>query len=129
MSRTISNRALDAIEWIGNKLPDPAILFVIGAAFVMIASSLAHRAGWTVQPMKPVAMVDASGAPMHDEAGNPILDLVPNLEVNGGEPYRAVDLLTSDGLYWALNSMVDNFMGFAPLGVVLTGMLGIGISE
>ena len=41
---------LDLIEWIGNKLPDPAMLFVIGAAMVMVCSHLAVRAGWTVQP-------------------------------------------------------------------------------
>ncbi len=29
---------LDLVEWIGNKLPDPAVLFLIRAAIVMLAS-------------------------------------------------------------------------------------------
>ena len=44
-------------------------------------------------------------------------------------PIRAVGLLTPDGIYWMLRSMVKNFVQFPPLGVVLVGMLGIGLAE
>ena len=46
-----------------------------------------------------------------------------------GETLRARSLLSADGIYWALQSLVGNFTGFAPLGVVLVGMLGIGVAE
>lgn len=108
---------LDLIEWIGNKLPDPAVLFLIGAAVVMLASQIAVWSNWKVQPVTAVSVMDES-------TGKASIEFVDK-----GAPIEAVSLLTADGLYWCLKSMVANFMGFAPLGVVLTGMLGIGVAE
>lgn len=116
---------LDAIEWLGNKLPDPAFLFLIGAGIVMIASHFAApqineageivREGWVVQPMQP-------GEEINPDTGRQVL-------VAKGDPERAQSLLTSEGLYWCLKHMVENFMNFPPLGVVLVGILGIGVAE
>jgi len=44
-------------------------------------------------------------------------------------PLHATGLLDADGVYWVLKNLVKNFMDFAPLGVVLVGMLGIGLAE
>ena len=38
-------------------------------------------------------------------------------------------LLTLEGIRWMLLSAVDNFIEFAPLGPVLTVMIGIGVAE
>ncbi len=43
--------------------------------------------------------------------------------------HGAQSLLTRDGLFYALSSMVGNFIAFPPLGIVLVGMLGIGVAE
>ena len=107
---------LDFIEWLGNKLPDPVLLFLMGAILVMGLSQLAVSVGWEVEPMTPIQTVGDDGVAS--------MTFQPT-----GEVIRPVSLLTSDGLYWSLTSMVNNFMGFAPLGVVLTGMLGIGVAE
>lgn len=176
---------LDAIEWVGNKLPDPAMLFVLGALLVMGASFIVAKAGLEVQPKKfrqayELRLDDAGNPLLHERTGWPIVDIVrdedgkPEMELvadareirrasdvesregwpeppqgaasspeeNGDAelrilvgkeadlaPIKAKNLLTRDGLYWALDNMVKNFMGFAPLGVVLTGMLGIGVAE
>ncbi|MBL7105797.1 MAG: AbgT family transporter, partial [Bacteroidales bacterium] len=40
-----------------------------------------------------------------------------------------VNLLSHDGIHRILLEMVDNFTGFAPLGIVMVAMLGIGIAE
>ena len=108
---------LGLIEKIGNKLPDPAALFAIGAVLVIACSAL--FSGWEVQPMTPVAVVDA-------ETGGRTLDLVPK---EGAEAETVNSMLTRDGFYWAIRTIVDNFINFAPLGVVLVGMLGIGVAE
>lgn len=47
----------------------------------------------------------------------------------GGELMIARNLLSAEGLRWALTAMVDNFVGFAPVGAVLVTMLGLGVAE
>ena len=44
-------------------------------------------------------------------------------------PLTVQSLLTLDGIRWMFLSAVDNFIGFAPLGPVLTVMIGIGVAE
>ncbi|MEM1329662.1 MAG: AbgT family transporter [Planctomycetota bacterium] len=151
---------LDAVEWLGNKLPDPTVLFLIGAVIVMIASHLTappKREGVRYEPVAQadgelaVRVIDeASGEPLVNDSGAPIdlrdeawvvvpqrpvevLDPETGETVLQLEPIGTVEvsrsLLTSEGLYWCLQTMEDNFMGFAPLGVVLVGILGIGVAE
>lgn len=91
---------LDWIERVGNRMPDPVTLFIIGALAVLFGSHIAVIAGW--------------------EAPHP---------TNEGEFVRPLSLLTSDGMQWVWLHMVENFTGFHPLGVVLVAMLGIGVAE
>lgn len=90
---------LDWIEWIGNKLPDPVTLFVIGAFAVLIASEVAARSGWSLE--------------------NP----------GSGELETVKSLLSVEGQRWLWSNLVENFTSFPPLGVVLVGMIGIGLAE
>ncbi|MEO1583134.1 MAG: AbgT family transporter [Planctomycetota bacterium] len=112
-----STGLLDAVEWIGNKLPDPVLLFLGGAVLVMVLSHLVSVSGWAVQPQAAETAIDPA-------TGEASVVFVPE-----GDPIQASSLLTADGLYWCTSSMVENFMAFPPLGVVLVGMLGIGVAE
>lgn len=114
---------LDLLEWAGNKLPDPAMLFVLGALLVMVLSHIGWMMDWSVQPVRPQMIAAVEGAAAQP-GGRPPIELVPH-----GEPLKVVSLLTPDGIFWAISSMVANFMAFPPLGVVLVGMLGIGVAE
>ncbi|MEE2947952.1 MAG: AbgT family transporter, partial [Verrucomicrobiota bacterium] len=106
------------IERIGNRLPDPATLFLIGTVLVMFASAVVAKTHWVVEERLPEqATTDAQGADAQVKW------------VATGKSYEAENILTRDGLYWAISSMVKNFINFAPLGIVLVGMLGIGIAE
>ena len=127
---------LDAIEKIGNRLPDPAILFLIGAVIVMLASGVADWTGWEVVRKQPVEVVDPQTGETRLELEIATTDTrVLNEEtgevevVSTPQVIRPVNLLSSDGLYWAISSMVTNFMQFPPLGIVLVGMLGVGVAE
>ncbi|MDZ7737037.1 MAG: AbgT family transporter [Gammaproteobacteria bacterium] len=90
---------LDRIERLGNRLPEPATLFFIGTIIVMLCSAFAARSNWSMQ------------APADDR----------ELTVN--------NLLNSDGLWWFISHLVENFITFPPLAIVLVGMLGIGLAE
>ena len=107
---------LDLIEFIGNKLPDPAIIFMIGAAIVIALSAFGASQGWEVPELRPVVGVD--------EAGQRTMELEPT-----GNVIRPNSLISADGMYWMISTMVSNFINFPPLGIVLVGMLGIGVAE
>lgn len=144
---------LDWIEYIGNKLPEPALLFALLSVLLILLSgilapslskqpdgSTQQTGGWQVQPVRLTVLteekigadgkpeLDASGKPIRipqlAESGKPLTKLEPN-----GDPIRVKSLMTSDGIYWMLSSMIRNFILFPPLGLVMTGMLGIGVAE
>ena len=48
---------------------------------------------------------------------------------NTGEEQYIMNLMSKEGLIWLLQSMVENFVTFSPLGMTLVAMLGIGIAE
>lgn len=92
-------RFLDVVEKVGNKLPDPFILFIILAVLMIIIS-------WIF------SLFNASV--VHPGTGE-------KLSIN--------NLMSGEGLQFILTNMLDNFTGFAPLGLVLSMMLGIGLAE
>ena len=95
----ILNRALDLVERIGNKLPDPAILFFYLLIFVWVLSALLSPFDFgEVHPMT-------------------------------GSSLNVQNLLTGTQLAEFLASMVNTFVLFAPLGIVLVAMLGVGVAE
>ncbi len=91
---------LDGIEFAGNKLPHPVTLFALLALLVLVLSAIISSFGISVEH--------------------------PGQE---GEMVEVKNLLNAEGIQYIFTSMVDNFIGFAPLGVVLATMLGIGIAE
>lgn len=112
-ARSTSGTAiLDWIERLGNRLPDPVTLFIVGTLLIMVLSDVGVRAGWSVEMVRI------------QSTGNGAFSLEPT-----GEHLQPQSLLSSAGLYWVLSSMVRNFVEFPPLGIVLTGMLGVGVAE
>lgn len=92
-------RFLDVVERVGNKLPDPFVLFVGLAVLMIIVSSI-------------FSLFDASV-----------------IHPGSGEEMPIKNLISGEGLQFILTSMLDNFTGFAPLGLVLVMMLGVGLAE
>lgn len=92
-------RFLNRVEGIGNKLPHPFIMFVYLCLSIMVISTLCSLAG--------VSAVNPST----------------------GEAVVVQNLFSKAGLQWILTNMIKNFVGFAPLGIVLVITLGTGIAE
>lgn len=98
-SSTMLNRILDKVEKVGNKLPDPAVMFFGLLIIVWVFSYL------------------LSG--IEFDAVHPLT----------GDNVGITNLLAGDQMADFLANMVGTFMGFAPLGVVLVAMLGVGVAE
>jgi aminobenzoyl-glutamate transport protein len=96
---TVSDRALNAIERIGNKLPDPAMLFLASLGIVWALSYFL--------------------------AGVEFAEIDPR----SGEALRVHNLLTGAEFASFLTRVVSVFAGFAPMGTVLVTMLGFAVAE
>lgn len=96
---TWMDRFLNGVERLGNKLPDPAVLFLIallltwGLSFVLSSISFAE------------------------------------IDPRTGEPLRIQNQLSGAALATFLATMVRTFVDFPPLGVVLVALLGVGVAE
>jgi len=92
-------RFLNGIEIVGNALPHPATLFLVFALITLGISGLGSFLGW--------------------QAAHPAThEIIP-----------VKNLLSVEGLHYIFQKTVVNFTSFAPLGIVLVAMLGIGIAE
>ncbi len=90
---------LNAVEKAGNKLPEPALIFFYFLLVVMALSAVLSSVNFDVV--------------------NPVTN----------EAVRINNLLSPEALTVTLSSMVTTFTGFAPLGIVLVAMLGVGVAE
>lgn len=105
--KTLFTRFLDFVEWLGNLLPHPVTLFALFAFGVVLISGLAEWLEWSAADPRP-----------EGSAGRAPDGII-----------RPVSLLNPEGLRMIVENMVSNFTGFAPLGVVLVALLGVGVAE
>jgi aminobenzoyl-glutamate transport protein len=90
---------LNATEKAGNALPHPATLFLIFALLALLFSMIGAWIGWSA--IHPVT----------------------------SEEEKVINLLSREGFHGILLGMVNNYVSFAPLGIVMVALLGIGIAE
>lgn len=123
---------LDWIEWAGNKLPEPALLFALLALLVVILSAVGAGMGWSVQPIKPTMLTETVVLADGSQVQQPVLDARGRPQVQlleSGVPFQPRSLLTVDGIYWMLSSMLRNFAQMPALPLIFVAMLGIGVAE
>ena len=92
-------RLLGAVERVGNKLPDPAVLFIALLGVVWVLSWLLSGVDFGLT------------------------------DPRNGEALRIQNQLAPSALTQFMSAMVTNFSHFHPVGVVLVAMLGIGVAE
>lgn len=97
--KNIFGNYLNFIEKAGNALPHPATLFALLAFSIIIFSFLGHLFEWSA------------------------------IHPANGKTISVVNLFSQEGLHRIILEMVDNYTGFAPLGIVMVALLGIGIAE
>lgn len=100
-------RFLKGVEWLGNLLPHPVILFVWMSVLLLLLSAVFSYFGVSVTDPRP------EGTQGRSEDGI----------------IYVVNLLNGEGLARIVENLVTNFTGFVPLGTVLVALLGVGIAE
>ena len=105
--KTFLQKLLDGVERVGNKVPHPAVIFLILAGLVIVLSHVLHLFGVSVT-------YDAVDPQTHKVESTTAV-------VNS--------LLTADGVRFMLTTMVRNFVSFGPVGIILVVMVGVGLAE
>ena len=90
---------MNHVEKAGNRLPHPFILFLYIALAIAIVSWIASLAGASV------------------------------VDPETSEDVGVKSLLSIDGITFILGSMLDNFLGFPPLGLIIVMLLGVGLAN
>jgi aminobenzoyl-glutamate transport protein len=100
-------RILDVVEDVGNRVPHPAVIFVILIGMVVLLSHVLYRMGAAVT--HPVI--------------NPATHQLETLTE------AARSLLTPEGIRFLFVSVVPNFMSFNAVGMIIVAMVGVGLAE
>src|SRR4051794_3629138 len=133
-SKTVMERVLDRIERLGNRMPDPAILFLwLCLGVILLSQALAWldvKATYQVVAPPPVPAQETY------YGGSSVPVYVTPYEQDPAEAYKlrtetteVKGLLTVDGVRFLFTSFVDNFRNFAAVAIILVVMIGVGLAE
>jgi aminobenzoyl-glutamate transport protein len=98
---------LDFVERVGNRVPHPAVIFVMLIGLVILLSHIFYLMG-TAATFQVI---------------NPETHALEDTTVT------ARSLLTADGIAFMYAGMIQNFMNFNAVGVIIVAMLGVGVAD
>src|SRR5262249_40581069 len=105
--KSFLEKLLDGIEAVGNKVPHPAVIFLLLCGVVIVLSQILYLFGVRVS-------YEAINAQTHQLEQQTVA-------VNG--------LLTVEGIRFLLTSPIRNFLNFNAIGIILVVMVGVGLAE
>jgi aminobenzoyl-glutamate transport protein len=105
--KTFMEKVLDGVERVGNKVPHPAVIFVILIGIVIVLSHIMYLLGSSVSY----------------EVINPETHKVEKATTT------VRSLLTAEGIRFMFAGVVQNFMSFQAVGVIIVAMVGVGVAE
>ncbi len=88
---------LNMVEQVGNKIPDPIVLFVVLTAAIIIISFIGSQAGWSA---------------IHPKDGSTV---------------KVFNLLSSEGIQYMFSNVYQNFVGFSPFAIAISVFLAMGV--
>lgn len=111
-SSTTQPGFLGFIERVGNKLPEPSMIFVWLILFLMLLSALGQWLGWSAS-----LAYTGKEAPQWGELKD------------GTLTYTATSLFSEENIARLVTEMPKTLTGFAPLGLVMVLILGAAVAE
>ena len=100
-------KILDMVEKVGNRVPHPVVIFIILIGIVVVLAHVLYLLGATVS--------------------YETIDLQTHKPVPNTTAARS--LLTTDGIRFMFTGVVQNFMNFNAVGVIIVAMVGVGVAE
>ncbi len=131
--RSFSDKMLDGIERVGNKVPHPVLMFLYLIAIVIVLSHVLYLMGVSVTESIAVPVpVEVQRDYYEDstESGLVMPAEAYDIEYEIQETTISIQsLLTVEGIRFILTSFVANFQGFGVIAVTFIAMMGAGVAE
>jgi len=105
--KTGMQKFLDGVERVGNMVPHPVVIFLLLIGLVAVLSHIFYMMGTSVTY----------------QTINTQTDTVETVTTT------ARSLLTGEGIRFIFMGVVQNFMNFNAVGVIIVAMLGVGVAE
>ena len=135
--KTGSQRFLDGIERVGNKVPHPVMMFLYLIVGVALLSTVLDLVGVSVtdevvRPVPKEVLLD-----IHEGLGGSVVAYntetgefvdIPDYFVSE-QTFEVRSLLGTEGLRFMFSSFVNNFATFGVVAVTLIAMAGVGVAE
>ena len=100
-------KILDVVEKVGNRVPHPVVIFVILIGVVIALSHVLYMLGTSVSY----------------QVINPVTHKLEHATT------AVQSLLTTAGIRFLFTGVVQNFMNFNAVGVIIVAMVGVGVAE
>lgn len=127
---TRMERILDGIERVGNKVPNPVLMFVYLIAAIFVISTLLDWVGVSVTETIAEPVPVETFPDYYEDTTYPLVS--PTDEYIDDEfdihevTVHVEGLLTLDGIRFIFTSFVSNFAGFSVIAVTFIAMMGAG---
>jgi aminobenzoyl-glutamate transport protein len=130
-------RVLDGIERLGNRVPNPTVMFVYLIAFIAVLSAVLAWAKVSVTDTVVTPVPTQQWAQINEQLGGnyTIYDSTTGLPaqlpefITQQQVFPIRNLLSIEGIRFFFESFVHNFAGFGVVAVVLVSMAGVGVAE
>src|SRR5262245_27060982 len=127
----LTQRILDGVERVGNKVPNPILMFLYLIILVVVLSHVLYLMGAAVTEQIAEPRAIAAQPDYYEDTAE------PSLRIPHDEPAFAItqqtiavqSLLTAQGVRFMFTSFVKNFQGFGAMAVTFIALLGAGIAE
>jgi aminobenzoyl-glutamate transport protein len=131
--KTFMQRILDVVERVGNKVPHPAVIFLVLIAVVVALSHVLYLSGTSVttQVVEPdvAEQEDAATYLANLDYKYPYAEKLFDAHKVKEETIAVKSLLTTDGIRFIYSSLIPSFMSFTAVGLIIVAMLGVGVAE
>ena len=122
-------KILDVVETVGNKVPHPAVIFLILIVLVVVLSHVLHLPGTSVthQVIEPGAS-SRSETPSITTTTRTRTARLSRLTISRRDHCRQ-ESADDDGIRFMYSSLIPSFMSFTAVGLIIVAMIGVGVAE
>ena len=131
--KPLSERLLDGIERVGNKVPHPVLMFLYLIIIVVVLSQILAMMGVSVTEEIAVPVIGELEGTYFIDSAEPGM-LYPEDPYDTEFEIQRVTiavqgLLSVEGLRFIFTSFVSNFASFSVVAVIFIAMVGVGVAE